>query len=1090
MDGDVIGSVVQAGGIAGGVHSAARTGDAAADYVANTGVHIGDINLRTGAPVRTRYREQVKQIAPKELVSRDAERAELAAFATDPACAGSYALWRAPAWAGKSALLSWFVLHPPPGVRVVSFFITARMSSQNDRGAFVENVLEQLATLLDDPLPALLTVHTREAHLLGLLADAAHVCEERGESLVLVVDGLDEDRGVTTGPDAHSIAALLPAELPPGLRVVVSSRPQPPIPPDVPEHHPLRDAGIARTLATSAKATAIRAEMERELKELLTGTEIQQDLLGLVAAAGGGLSPRDLAELTGKSQWEVDDHLRTVTGRSFTLRDAHWQPDTVVYVLGHEELQTGAITMLGDTRIEGYRDRLHQMYARYREAGWPLSSPEYLLSGYFNMLKAVGDLPKMITCCADLARHNRMLDVSGGDVTAIAEILSTQEAIVDGGLQGTDAVSAMARLAVHRDHLRKRNSYIPRELPAVWAALGHVNRAEALAQSITSPYWRRTAQVALVEALVATEELDRAELVAHSIVNAVERHESLVIVVEALARAGAHDRARAITGLITDLIARSRAICAVARAIAEAGDIDQAEACARSINNRLWLVRALTAIAEAAVDHGEGERACELASEAVSASRTLSRADVERAAKKALSKALIVVGEDDESRVLAKLLRSQQVAPKPAPDPGEHSKYDGVPVDQVDNCEQLVLLAREAIARGDRDRARDAATEAEILARKISNPVGDGQALVTLIKAAVNVDEFDRLLAVAELITGHYERVQALTALMNVVADEDLARARAIGATAEAHARLTASEIEQKQALLNLVRAVVPIGDLDWAEALTQSIPASGEHTEALYLLTEALAANGNSDRAVQLAHTIPGSDERCRVLIGIAWSMMRTGDRGGASELVTRVTTMADMISPVGKRFQTLVKLIGLTAAAGNPGQADRLITEAEALIGAVDDTTWETSGLIQTVAMADGLTRAETLARSIADPHRRRVALTELRGHALTKRFDELAALQIEPSQLDVLIAEGSFDQAAQLIRSIPDPDNQCAAWVAWARHAGPAYCTEPIVAVLNQQPWTKATGLIAEYEPSVLAVLIDELLAISTHTPKPPA
>ncbi|PSL55830.1 NACHT domain-containing protein [Saccharothrix carnea] len=1086
---DVIGAVVQAASVAGGVHSAARTGGAAG-YVANTGVHIGDINLRTGAPVRTRYREQVKQIAPGELVDRDAERAELAAFATDPACAGSYALWRAPAWAGKSALLSWFVLHPPPGVRMVSFFITARMSSQNDRAAFVENVLEQLATLLDDALPALLTVHTREAHMLGLLADAAHVCQERGESLVLVVDGLDEDRGVTTGPDAHSIAALLPAELPPGLRVVVSSRPQPPIPPDVPEHHPLRDAGIARTLATSARATAIRAEMERELKELLTGTDVQQDLLGLVAAAGGGLSPRDLAELTGRSQWEVDDHLRTVTGRSFTLRDAHWQPDTAVYVLGHEELQTAAITMLGDSRIEGYRDRLHRMYVRYREAGWPPSSPEYLLSGYFNMLKAVGDLPIMITCGTDLARHNRMLDVSGGDVAAIAEIVSTQETIADGALAGTAAVAAMARLAVHRDHLRKRNSYIPLELPAVWAALGQVNRAEALAQSITSPYWRRRAQVALVEALVATGELDRAELVAHSIANAVERHESLVIVVEALAGAGDHERARAITGLITDLIARSRALCAVARAIAEAGDVDQAEACARSIDNRLWLVRALTAIAEAAADHGQGERARDLASEAVSASRTLSKSEVTRAAENALSKARIVAGEDDGSRVPAKMIRSRPVGPKPAPDPGARSEFEGVPVDQVGDCDQLILLAREAIARGDLDRARDAATEAEVLARKIGNPVGDGQALVALIKAAVDVDRLDRLLAVAELITGHYERVQALTALMNAVADEDLDTARAIGTTAEAQARLAVSEIERKQALLALVRAVVRIGDLDWAEALTESIPASDEHTEALHLLAEALAANGNPGRAVRLADTVPEPGERCRVLIGIAWSMVRAGDRRGASELVARVTTLAGTISPVGTRFRTLVKLIGMTAAVGDPAQVDRLIGEAGALVDAVDDTTWERSGLIQTVAIADGLARAEALANSITNTHRRYLALTELRGVAPTDPVDERPAFRGEPSPLDVLIAEGSFDRAAQLIRSIPDPDNQCVAWVAWVRHAGPAHCTEPIVAVLNQQRWTKATGLIAEYEPAVLAVLVDELLAISTPTSTSPA
>lgn len=110
--------------------------------------------------------------------------------------------------------MSWFVLHPPPGVRIVSFFVTARFAAQNDRVAFVNVVLEHLAELLGQPVPAYLTDATRDAHLLGMLADTDTACAERGERLILVVDGLDEDRGVTTGPDAHSIAARLPATPP------------------------------------------------------------------------------------------------------------------------------------------------------------------------------------------------------------------------------------------------------------------------------------------------------------------------------------------------------------------------------------------------------------------------------------------------------------------------------------------------------------------------------------------------------------------------------------------------------------------------------------------------------------------------------------------------------------------------------------------------------------------------------------------------------------------------------------------------------------------------------------------------------------
>ena len=112
--------------------------------------------------------------------------------------------WQAGPWAGKSALLSTFVLRPPPEVagrvRIVSFFITARLAAQDTREAFTQVLLEQLAELTGQELPAVLPEATREAYLLDLLAQAAAACQQAGGRLVLVVDGLDEDRGVTTGP--------------------------------------------------------------------------------------------------------------------------------------------------------------------------------------------------------------------------------------------------------------------------------------------------------------------------------------------------------------------------------------------------------------------------------------------------------------------------------------------------------------------------------------------------------------------------------------------------------------------------------------------------------------------------------------------------------------------------------------------------------------------------------------------------------------------------------------------------------------------------------------------------------------------------
>jgi hypothetical protein len=119
-------------------------------------VNTGVMYLANRPVARSVYLWQVQQIFPFRLVGRDAELAELAAF-----CTGSdsdpYMWWQGPAWAGKSALMAWFVLHPPAGVRVVSFFITARFASQSDHKAFLEIVLEQLAEIAGQAMPDLLT---------------------------------------------------------------------------------------------------------------------------------------------------------------------------------------------------------------------------------------------------------------------------------------------------------------------------------------------------------------------------------------------------------------------------------------------------------------------------------------------------------------------------------------------------------------------------------------------------------------------------------------------------------------------------------------------------------------------------------------------------------------------------------------------------------------------------------------------------------------------------------------------------------------------------------------------------------------------
>lgn len=397
--------------------AASQTGAATASPggVAISGVHCGDIYVQPQTPCRSLYRDSVvTQIAPTSLQGRGTELDELRHFCTVPD-GEPYVWWQASAWSGKTAMLSWFVLNPPPGVRIVSFFITARLKGHADRSAFLEFVLAQLSEILDEPMP-MFTDASGEVEFRDRLARTARFCAELGERLVLVVDGLDEDRGVMAGPDAYSVAALLPQDLPDGVRVIVAGRPNPPIPADVPAAHPLRRASVVRALATSPHATAIQTDMRLEIRRLLLGSDLERDLLGLVTAAGGGLSGPDLAELTHTPVFIVEEHLRTVTGRSFAKRPADWRPDAhpEVYLLGHEEIQVEAVNRLGEAVLREHRKRLHEWADSYRTRGWPAETPEYLLRGYGRLLHEVGALSRMLAITTDQTRYDRLFAISGG----------------------------------------------------------------------------------------------------------------------------------------------------------------------------------------------------------------------------------------------------------------------------------------------------------------------------------------------------------------------------------------------------------------------------------------------------------------------------------------------------------------------------------------------------------------------------------------------------------------------------------------------------------------------------------------------------
>ncbi|MEW1586887.1 hypothetical protein AB0283_15785, partial [Micromonospora vinacea] len=957
---------------------ASHTGPATASGggVAISGVHCGDIHVHPSAPCRSLYRDSVvTQIAPPSLRGRETELEELRHFCT-VSDGEPYVWWQASAWSGKTALLSWFVLNPPPDVRVVSFFITARLKSHSDRSAFLEFVLAQLSEILDEPMPTV-TDASGEVEFRDRLARAARLCAERGERLLLVVDGLDEDRGVTAGPDAYSIAALLPQKLPDGVRVVVAGRPNPPIPEDVPAAHPLRRPSVVRALAASPHAMAVQTDMRREIRQLLHGSELEQDLLGLVTAAGGGLSGPDLAELTRTRVFIVEEHLRTVTGRSFAKRPAGWRPDThpEVYLLGHEEIQVEAVNRLGEAALREHRERLHEWADSYRSRGWPPETPEYLLRGYSRLLHEIGDRPRMLAIVTDRARHDRLFTTSGGDFAALGEISAVQEmlqTVAPGDL------ASLGRVAVHRLRITKRAESIRVNLPHVWARLGQPERAETLARSMPDPDRRAWALAGVARAVAADGHPEKALRITESVTVQGWRSYGLTGVARALALGGELDRARqlalwaeeATEGV--EAMARLMevyALCgdnervrqlfrscklddhdawALPGPLATAGDIAGAQEIAASINDPRWRTYALIGIAHALARSGDRGRAREFAAQA-SDQAAFDGSDRHGFAMAPLVTVLFEIGERDQAARLADRIEETITAAEPT----FHQAY------------AWAELAKAVAATGDLDRAGEYAERAE---QATMAEIGMDRELAAVVQPLQTIGEPELARRAAQQIADPYVRAWALTAIATA-ADTVLAQAKAAAMSiAEPGFRLDALDAVADLALR--------VGDVPTARVLI--------------------------DNSVEVARALSGDFYAVSGLAPAIVLSGRLGESGRARELANRAEEETTAITHPSVRAAAMGPVLTALGVCGEVNLAREMAQRLERFAVEAGDRL-----------DADSARAHLVVALVAAD-----------RDHAteVARRIENKAAMMFHSGCLPVVLT-GDFDRAEQTAKAIDD-------------------------------------------------------------------
>ncbi|MDB1090296.1 hypothetical protein PJ985_22340 [Streptomyces sp. ACA25] len=783
------------------------------------------VGERPQAMVRTGYLDQISHLVPEELVDREEELAELTAFTrpdtTDTprsadsvlgsGAAGCYRWWRADAWAGKSALMAWFATHPPQGVDLVPFFITARHAGQNTRQTFQEALIPQLADIAGTDYDLNTGENGQRRQLFSLYRDAAEASARRHRRLVLLVDGIDEDAGITG--NGHSIAALLPPRPPAGMRVITAGRLNPPVPGDVPAGHPLRSDAITRTLANSPHAEVLRDEAMRSLHGLLNDTGLGRDVLGLITGSGGGLTIPDLAHLTGTAPFQVEGIVHSTTGRVFTpVRDTDTGP--AGYIFGHDTLNDTALEAFGTT-LAAYRDRIHAWAGDWSGSGWPAETPGYLLHRYNQLLHTLHNTDRLTHLATDRRRQDRLREATGGDTTALADIRHAQTlhdtTPAHTGRTTRLDLTALSVLSYHLDRIRQRHSYTPDGVPALWYQLGHRTRAINLAHSLADPY---------------------------------EQADALTDIAQAAAQAGEVCRARELlteaqhlTTTITDPYQHAEALASIAQATAQAGFLTDAQHTAATITEPELQVEALAVIAQTAAQAGQTDRARQLLTQAQHLTTTT------------------ITEPHDHAYALAGIARATTQI-------GSHTDAQHIAATITDplwHASALAGIAQAAAQAGQTDRARQLLTQAQHLTTtSINDPYERVQALVAIAQAAAHAGETDRakqLLTQAQhittTITYPYEHTYALADIARAAAEAgETGRAQRLLSQAQHTTRTITNPDHRADALADIAQATAQAGFLTDAERIATTLSHPHQQAYALAGIARTAAEAGGTDRA------------------------------------------------------------------------------------------------------------------------------------------------------------------------------------------------------------------------------------------------
>ncbi|MEU3521635.1 hypothetical protein ABZ770_41465 [Streptomyces sp. NPDC006654] len=444
--------------------------------------HRQIIVVREGDPHHRFVRPHTPAVeaAVDDVRGREGERRAMNAFVADSrSTAPSYLCWHADAPVGKTVLLADYVQRPPHHTDILNFFVSAAHGTDT-RTAFEQQMADQIGAFLP---PSQQRTPGGVRQWKRLFAAAAEKSVRHGRKLLLVVDGLDDDvawsglaadgAALTAGGRSTpnvvrgSIAALLPAAPPPGMRVIVSFRRGVRPPDDLPTRHPLRQRTHLRALAPVEGVSQVRLPPPDP-------TALGETVAGLLAAAGGGLRTADLAELTGLPADRLDRLVQGPAGRSLILDD----PVAQTYALAEHGLIQAVREGLGDDAITRHTRALLAWSQSWRTAGWPPETPPYPLTHQLQLLTGAAERAAYVL---DIPRLRRLASMAGPG-TALAQ-LDALEKETSPSDTTPDSLAVLVPLIAARTLLRRESREVPPGAPALLVRLGEVERARGLARS-------------------------------------------------------------------------------------------------------------------------------------------------------------------------------------------------------------------------------------------------------------------------------------------------------------------------------------------------------------------------------------------------------------------------------------------------------------------------------------------------------------------------------------------------------------------------------------------------------------------------------